>query len=114
MFNKVDRAPRKHLIYFTKIESASGKSFTGRLVDISINGLKVVMKEKVIIGERYSFEISLPEEKAKEGQETINCNGKAIWYKQHINPEHFTAGFEIDRITAADKLSLSKLMHENR
>ena len=110
MFNKVDRAPRKHLIYFTRVQSVSGKDFSGRLVDISIKGLKVVMKEKVIIGGRYSFEITLPEEKVKDGQETINCSGKAIWYKQHINPEHFTAGFEIDQITDADKVTLSTLI----
>jgi len=109
MLNKVDRPPRKHLIYFTRIKSVSGKEFTGRLVDISIRGLKVVMKEKVVIGETYDFEISLPEEKTKEGQEAIHCRGKAKWYKQHINPEHFTGGFEIEGISKEDKEMLSML-----
>lgn len=107
--NRVDRAPRKHLIYFTRIQSASGKDFTGRLVDVSIKGIKVVMKEKVVIGETYNFEISLPEEKAKEGQETIHCQGKAKWYKQHLNPQHFTAGFEIEGISKEDKEMLTRL-----
>ncbi|MDH3975845.1 MAG: PilZ domain-containing protein [Deltaproteobacteria bacterium] len=109
MINKVDRSPRKHLIYFTRIKSASGKDFTGRLVDVSIKGLKVVMKEKVVIGETYSFEISLPEEKRKDDQETIHCRGKAKWYKQHLNPEHITAGFEIEGINKEDKNMLSDL-----
>ena len=106
MFNQVERAQRKHIIYFTKIQTGSGKKFTGRLVDISEKGLKVVMKEKVIIGGEYNFEISIPKEKVKEGKETIKCWGKAVWYKQHINPAHYTAGFEITSITEEDKLEI--------
>lgn len=110
MINRTDRSPRKHLIYYANIQSASGNNFPARLVDISAKGLKVVIKEKVLIGEMYYFDITLPREKVKDGYEIVHCQGKARWCRKHTNPEHYTAGFVIEGVTEKDREMLSFLI----
>ena len=110
MLNKVERLPRRHLIYLVRIESPEGDHFTGRLVDISEKGMKIVSKEKVFIDSTYLFEIILPGtiDDCKE----IKCTGKTIWYKHHQNPEKFSAGFEIEGVDRVNKALLKKMVKE--
>jgi len=107
---KVERAPRKHLIYFVKVSSSNGETFTGRLVNISSNGLKMITKEKLFLGDTYRLEISLPE-KTDESKHIV-CMGKTVWYTHSTSRDHFSAGFEIFEIDDINKSLLNELMKE--
>ena len=104
---KIDRARRKHLIYSVIISSSDGEFFTGRLVNISSSGLKMVTKGKLFLGATYRLEISLPEE--TNGANNISCMGKTVWCKRNISPENSSAGFEIIEMDETNKAILSEL-----
>lgn len=104
---KTERARRKHLIYSVIISSSDGECFTGRLVNISLSGLKVVTKGKLFLGATYHLEISLPEE--TNGSNNISCTGKTIWCKRNTNRENSSAGFEIVEMDETNKTILSEL-----
>lgn len=107
---KGERARRKHLIYFVKITSPSGESFTGRLVNISSEGLKVVTKGKFFLGDTYSLEISLPEEIDKLNH--VACTAKTVWCRQKRGSDNLSAGFEIVEMNETNKALLRELMKD--
>ena len=107
---KTERARRKHLIYSVIISSSDGECFTGRLVNISLSGLKVVTKGKLFLGATYHLEISLPEE--TNGSNNISCTGKTVWCKRNTNRENSSAGFEIVEMDDINKSLLSELMKD--
>ncbi len=107
---KVGRAPRKHLIYFVKVSSSDGEAFTGRLVNISSKGLKMISKEKLFCGDTYSLEITLPE-KTNESKH-IACMAKTVWCSDSTGCDHFSAGFEIVEIDDSNKSLLNEIMKE--
>lgn len=107
---KVERSPRKHLIYFVKVTSSNEDAFTGRLINISSSGLKMITKEKVFFGSTYRLEISLPEETNE--LKHITCMGKTVWCKHNASPERFSAGFEIVEIDDKNKNLLNELMKD--
>jgi len=110
MPEKAERLPRKHLIYAVKVYDMEGKSFAGRMVDISEKGMKIMTKEPIFIGDDYRFEIALPHE--IEGQKLIKCSGRNVWYERSRNPEHYTGGFEIAGEGDTDKYLLKAIMIE--
>ncbi len=107
---KVERARRKHLIYSVIISSSDGEFFTGRLVDISSSGLKIITKEKLFLGGTYRLEISLPKETYELKQMT--CMGKTVWCDHVTRSNHFRAGFEIVEMDETNKTLLSELMKD--
>ena len=107
---KVERVRRKHLIYFVKISSSSGEDFTGRLVNISSNGLKLITKKELPFGDTYYLEISLSEKTDELKQ--IACMAKTMWTEHSIGHDHFSAGFEIVEIDDISKKALNELMKD--
>ncbi len=107
---KVGRVPRKHFIYFVKGSSSKGEAFTGRLVNISSNGLKLITKEKLFVGDTYSLEISLPEKTYE--LKHIAFTGKTVWSRHSTGRDHFSAGFEIVEIDDVNKNLFNELMKE--
>ena len=107
---KVERAQRKHLIYFVKVSSSKGEALTGRLVNISSNGLKLITKEKLFVGDTYSLEISLPEKTYE--LKHIACTCKTVWSRHSTGRDHFSAGFEIVEIDDINKNLFNELMKE--
>ena len=107
---KVERVRRKHLIYFVKISSSSGEDFTGRLVNISSNGLKLITKKELPFGDTYYLEISLPGKTDELKQ--IACMGKTVWSEHSPDRDHFSAGFEIVEIDDISKNALNELMSD--
>ncbi len=107
---KVERARRKHLIYSVIINSSSGEFFTGRLVNISSSGLKVITKEKLFFGSTYRLEISLPKETHE--LKHITCMGKTVWCDHVTRSNHFSAGFEIVEMDETNKTLLKELMKD--
>ena len=106
--NKVDRAPRRHLIHVVKIKTSNGSEFAGRLVDISESGIKMITKEKVFIGDTYRLEISIPE--TIDNSKEIICRGTVVWYRHHLNPERYSAGFEMEGVDKENQSLLNKLI----
>ena len=105
---KVDRATRKHLIYFVKVSSSNEDSFTGRLVNISSNGLKMISKEQFFLKTAYNLEIFLPE--GMNELKYIACIGKTVWCEHNTSSDHFSAGFEIVEIDDINKSLLNELI----
>ena len=107
---KVGRVARKHLIYFVKGSSSKGEAFTGRLVNISSNGLKLITKANLFVGDTYHLEISLSDK--IDELKHITCLGKIVWYRHSTGHDHFSAGFEIVEIDDISKNFLNEVMKE--
>ena len=107
---KIERARRKHLIYSVLINSSGGDFFTGRLVNISSSGLKVITKEKLFFGSTYRLEISLPKETHE--LKYMTCMGETVWCDHDIRSDHFSAGFKIVEIDEDNKSLLNELMKD--
>lgn len=107
---EIRRARRKHLIYFVRVRSSSEESFTGRLVNISSKGLKLITKENLFLGDTYHLDISLPEKMYK--LKNIVCMGKTMWHRRSTSGDHFSAGFEIVEIDEINKDGLNELIKD--
>ena len=108
--DKIAREPRKHLIYSLKVTAANGESFTGRLVDISRHGLKMLAKAPLHVGDRVKVEVTLPEE--IEGRTRILCQGRTVWCWREANPDCYSAGLEIEGGDETDAVIIGQIMKD--
>jgi hypothetical protein len=79
------------VIDLKKMESA------GHLVDLTLEGMKIVGSKEIIKGDIYNFRIDLP--KDVRGVHQIIVNAQCVWCKRESEAEPYYAGFRILSIT---------------
>ncbi len=82
--------------YFDVIDQRTGTSL-GHLVDLTLEGFKIISRESIPRNEVYELRIDLPEE--VEGVRQIVTRAQCVWCERDINPEFYDAGFRIISIS---------------
>jgi len=82
--------------YFDVIDQRTEKSI-GHLVDLTLEGFKIICREAIPRNEVFELRIELPKE--VEGVRQIDTRAQCVWCERDINPEFFNAGFRIISIS---------------
>ncbi len=82
--------------YFEVIDKNTNVS-VGHLVDLTVEGLKIIGRVEMRPRTRYQFRIDLPHE--VKGVNRIFADTECIWCQKDIDPEFYVAGFKILMIT---------------
>ena len=69
----------------------------GHLVDLTVEGLRIISRTEMRPRTRYQFRIDLPKE--VQGVSRIFADAECIWCHKDVDPEFFMAGFKIIDIT---------------
>lgn len=92
-FKQHDQYEKKFFEVFDKNTNAS----VGHLVDLTVEGLKIIGRAEMRPRSRYQFRIDLPKE--VRGVTRIFADAECMWCQKDIDPEFYIAGFKILSIT---------------
>lgn len=82
--------------YFEVFDKKTGTS-VGHLVDLTIEGLRIISRTEMRPRTRYQFRIDLPKE--VRGVNRIFADAECVWSHKDIDPQFYIAGFKILSIT---------------
>ena len=92
---------RRHSIFYLKIIDRESEKLTGRLVDITTDGIKIFSDNPVRTNVPYRFQMILPE--GFEGEKKISFAARSVWCKKDVNPEFYCAGFKLNNLSHNDR-----------
>jgi len=101
--------PRKNTPHNVKVLEQESGTTLGRVVDITADGLMLVVPEAIETGRQLNFRIILP--RMVEGKVEIAVSAEAVWCKQDTNPRYFKVGFRFENLAGNDGFTLEDVMH---
>lgn len=101
--------PRKNTPHSVKVlDQKTGKNL-GRVVDVTADGVMLVVPDSIEVGKHFDFRIILP--RIVEGKMDIEVTAEAVWCKQDTNPKFFKVGFRFVNLPGNDGFTLEDVMH---
>ena len=94
-----ERPRRRQLIYYMAVYDDSRDRILGRLVDITVGGIKLLSKEAAELGRDYVLRLDPPE--GSPNPEPLRFMAHSRWSDKDINPDYTVTGFEITEATPA-------------
>ena len=89
--NELRKFKRRHLIYYLEVFDDESGELLGYLVDLNINGLKLVSKTEIPSGKDFRLRMTMPEEYCKDQQ--VIFSARSMWCSKDVNPDFYAAGF---------------------
>ena len=105
-----NRAERASLIYYPTIRNLVDGEVLGYLIDLSIEGMKL-LSEKPIETERY-YRLSIEVQSEVAAPRELAIEAKALWCSPDINPDFHDTGFVFRNMTPAAQKVILRLMQE--
>ncbi|GBC60595.1 PilZ domain-containing protein [Desulfonema ishimotonii] len=103
-------ARRRNIIYYLKVFDSNTNLLLGQLVDITVNGMKLISEEPAEPGIRLMLKMILPEEMHRK--ECILFEAESLWCKRDINPSYYSIGFEFLDISEDDINIVKSLIYD--
>lgn len=101
--------PRKNTPHNVKVLEQGSTTLLGRVVDITADGLMLVVPNAVEVGQKFQFRIILP--RMVDGKVEVSVSAEAVWCKQDTNPRYFKVGYQFENLTGNDGFTLEDVMH---
>jgi len=101
--------PRKNTPHHVKVLDQVTDEILGRVVDVTADGLMLVVPERIEPGRQFNFRIILP--RIVSGKMDIEVSAEAIWCKPDTNPDFFKVGFKFLNLPGNDGFTLEDVMH---
>lgn len=92
---------RRHLIYYLEVYNDETGDLLGHLVDITVQGMRLITKNEVVPGKNFRIGMMLPREFFKG--EVLKIETRSMWSRKDINPDFFAVGlkvYDLDEATA--------------
>ena len=102
--------PRKNTPHVVKVLMADSGRTVGRVVDITADGMMLVTKDKIVIGQVYSFRIILPV--MVHNRTDISMEAKSIWKQSDDNQDFSKCGFKFINLPGEDGFLIEDVMHK--
>ena len=102
--------PRKNTPHLVKVLDLRTLETVGRVVDITADGMKIVTKHDIGVGEIFEFRIVLPV--MVHYRTEIDVEAEAMWTRQDDNPVYKTTGFRFVDLPGEDGFLLEDVMHK--
>ena len=87
---------RANLVYYLKVRDLDTKQDIGHLVDISLDGFKMISEFQIIPGNCHHFNIYLPEDHLHK---SFSVKTKACWSKTDVNPDYIASGHRFTELS---------------
>ncbi len=82
---------RRHLIYYLEVFDDESGDLLGYLVDLTVNGLKMVSREAIKTKKEFRLRLIMPEEYCQDRQ--VVFNAESMWCSPDVNPDFYATGF---------------------
>jgi hypothetical protein len=102
------RLKRCQLLYYLKTFDADTEELVGRLIDINVEGLKLVSGASIQVGAAFNLMIELPIQIF--GQKAVKFRAQCQWCRPDVNPSYFAAGFQYVDPTQEESEIISALI----
>ncbi len=87
---------RWHVIYYLRIFDQDTDSLLGHLVDITIEGMKMVSEETIPSKKDFRLKMEVPLESGKA--EEVLFRARSLWSKKDTNPDFYATGFNLENL----------------
>ena len=94
--NNLRKFKRRHLINYLEIFDDETDRFLGYLIDLTVNGLKMVSREEMMINKVFHLRLTLPEEYCKDQQ--VVFTARSVWCSPDGKPGFYAIGFNAPQI----------------
>ena len=101
---------RQRLIYYLRVYENTSKGYFGRVVDMSEQGLMLVLNKQVDSAARFNIVVEMPED-IQDG-ENLQLSVVSKWCNQDVNKDYFIAGFSFEELTRVALSRILKLLEE--
>lgn len=105
------RYPRKKLFQERIVFDRTTGGNVGRLVNLSLDGFKLILRREVHRGERFQLGMVLPGQIA--GANTASFDGKAVWCESLDTPGEFQVGFQFVELSPTGQDVIAQLMEND-
>lgn len=92
---------RRHLIYYLEVYNQETGDLLGHLVDISLQGMRLITKKEIMPDKNFRLGMMLPRDFFKE--EVLTIEARSMWSRKDVNPDFFAVGlktYDLDEATA--------------
>ena len=94
-----ERPRRRQLIFYMSVFDDGEDRLLGRLVDITVGGIKLLNREAVELGRDYVLRLDPPE--GSPNPEPLRFTAHSRWSDKDVNPDYTVTGFEITEAAPA-------------
>ncbi|MDY0268120.1 PilZ domain-containing protein [Trichloromonas sp.] len=102
------KSQRKQTVFYLEVVDAEIGQPTGRLVDLTAEGLMLIHEHPLAVNRLYQLQILLP--KKLGGVSQVDCTAECRWCRPSINSEFFDAGLRIIEISEEDAARIDMIM----
>ena len=100
---------RKTSDYYVVFDSKSGE-LVGRILDMSVHGMKLMTLEPISVPRRISCAIKL--DRPIEGRDSLEFEAESRWCQENERAGWYEAGFQIVHISREDLAVIGRLLQE--
>ncbi len=104
---------RQLLRYYIWIFENNKNFLIGHVGDITKEGIMLVSKEPLIVGETIQFRM-VPSRFKIEESRVLKCAGTCVWSRADVNPDFNLAGFKLDKLQKREEALICKLISESK
>jgi hypothetical protein len=97
------------MCYSTVFDMRTG-DFTGYLLDIHCEGMRILSDKKIPLGERFNFRLDLPE--FVFGKEHIRLRASCVWSYPDIAQDFYSTGFRMEYLSEEDRAIIDGINRE--
>lgn len=101
---------RRHLIFYLEVFDDETGELLGHLVDLTDTGVKLISKNTVPEGKKYTMRIALPEEYFKDDK-FLRFPATSRWSRSAVNPDFYDSGFQLGTLDRKTADLIIKLIH---
>jgi len=102
--------PRKNTPHLVRVLNEESGETVGRVVDITADGMMLVTKEKIKVGQLFNFRIILPV--MVHHRSDVCLEAKSVWVKADSNSEYSKCGFKFINLAGEEGFLLEDVMHK--
>lgn len=101
---------RKESLFYLKVIDKNSGELIGRLVDITIDGFKLVSRDAIPLHQEFYLSLELPG--TFEGEEEVVFKATSLHSKKDVNPEYTDTGFKFNDLPGENLEIISRLMKD--
>jgi c-di-GMP-binding flagellar brake protein YcgR len=104
------RHTTRHQYFYSRIYDETTHNQTGRLVDISAGGIRLLSDEPIKTDVNFQLRMVLP--RSIEGKKSITFDAKSIWCEKTTDSDLYDAGFKLLHISPENEEIIDRLIKE--
>ena len=102
------KSQRKQTVFYLEVVDVEIDQPTGRLVDLTAEGLMLIHEHPLAINRLYQLRILLP--KKLGGASQVECTAECRWCRPSVNTDFFDAGLRIVDLSEEDAARIDMIM----